>query len=444
MREVILVGGGLSGSLLALMLARRGLKVTVYERREDVRVEKIEEGRSINLALSVRGIHALKQVGLAAEVLAQTIPMRGRFIHPVSGPTSLIPYGRKSDEVIHSVSRRGLNVQLLDALAKEQNVAVHFHHRCTGYDLRTRTLTIRDESAGREFGVQGPVVIGTDGAASAVRLSLMLHTRMNYAQEYLEHGYKELTIPPAAVGSFRIEPNALHIWPRGGFMMIALPNMDRSFTCTLFLAHREFEPLAASRDVTGFFASTFPDAIPLLPDLEEDFFHNPTGGLVTVRCAPWHVGGQVLLLGDAAHAIVPFFGQGMNCAFEDCEVLMELFDAHGGDWGEVFPRFFAARKPNTDAIAQLALDNFIEMRDTSADPHFALKRQLEHVLEERYPGQFVSKYGMVSFHRVPYAEALTRGRVQDRVLMEVCARANSLAEIDVAAVFARLQGERGA
>lgn len=442
MREVTLVGGGLAGSLLALMLARRGLKVTVYERREDVRVEKIEEGRSINLALSVRGIHALKQVGLDAEVLAQTIPMRGRFIHPVSGTTSLIPYGRTPEEVIHSVGRRGLNAQILDALAREPTATVHFHHRCTGYDLRTRTLTIRDESTGRECPVQAPVVIGTDGAASAVRLALMLHTRMDYSQDYLEHGYKELTIPLAPDGDFRIEPNALHIWPRGGFMMIALPNLDRSFTCTLFLPQKGspgFDQLATREAPSGFFEATFPDAVPLLPNLEEEFFHNPTGGLVTVRCAPWHVGGQALLLGDAAHAIVPFFGQGMNCAFEDCTVLTELFDTHGGNWDEVFPRFFAVRKPNTDAIAQLALDNFIEMRDTSADPHFALKRQLEHALEERYPGRFMSKYAMVSFHRVPYAEALARGRAQDAILMEVCARANSLAEIGVDAVFARLQ-----
>jgi kynurenine 3-monooxygenase len=344
--------------------------------------------------------------------------------------------------VIRSVGRRGLNAQLLDALAREKNARVLFHHRCTGYDVRSRTLTIRDESAGREFTVAAPVVIGTDGAASAVRLSLMLHTRMNYSQEYLEHGYKELTIPPAPDGSFRIEPNALHIWPRGGFMMIALPNLDRSFTCTLFLPHGTpgFDLLKSARHVKEFFTNTFPDAVPLLPNLESEFFHNPTGGLITVRCSPWHHGGQVLLLGDAAHAIVPFFGQGMNCAFEDCEVLMELFD-HFGNWEQVFPRFFASRKPNTDAIAQLALDNFIEMRDTSADPHFALKRQLEHLLEERYPGQFLSKYSMVSFHRVPYAEALERGRVQDRILMEVCSQANSLSDIDADEVFARLQLE---
>jgi kynurenine 3-monooxygenase len=448
-REVTLVGGGLAGSLLALMLARRGVKVTVYERRADVRSEQVEEGRSINLALSVRGIHALQLVGLDGAVLSQTIPMRGRYIHPVSGACALIPYGHKPDEVIRSVGRRGLNAILLDAVLREPNAAVHFQHRCTGYNLRTRALALHDEAVGREFTIEAPVVIGTDGAASAVRLALVQSARMNYSQEYLEHGYKELTIPPAVSdrdGSFRIEPNALHIWPRGGFMMIALPNLDRSFTCTLFLPHRGapgFDHFTtAPREVLAFFAHTFPDAVPLLTNLEAEFFHNPTGNLVTVRCAPWHHDGQVLLLGDAAHAIVPFFGQGMNCAFEDCAVLMELFDQYGGNWTEIFARFFDSRKPNTDAIAQLALDNFVEMRDTSADPHFALKRQLEHLLEDRYPGQFFSKYAMVSFHRFPYAEALQRGRVQDAILMDVCSRANSLAEIDADAVFARLQASK--
>ncbi|MCI0703450.1 MAG: FAD-dependent monooxygenase [Planctomycetia bacterium] len=444
MREVTLIGGGLAGALLALMLARRGLKVTVYERRADVRADQIEEGRSINLALSARGIHALGLVGLDGEVLSRAIPMRGRYIHPVSGNCLLIPYGRKPDEVIHSVSRRGLNAQLLDALAREPNATVHFQHRCTGYALRTRTLSIRDEAAAHEFSVEAPVVIGTDGAASAVRLALMLSTRMNYSQEFLEHGYKELTIPPATDGSFRMEPNALHIWPRGGFMMIALANLDRSFTCTLFLPHHGspgFDQLVSRDAASGFVATTFPDAVPLLTDLEGEFFHNPTGGLVTVRCAPWSHEGQVLLLGDAAHAIVPFFGQGMNCAFEDCEVLLGLFDQFGGKWEDIFPRFFEARKKNADAIAQLALDNFIEMRDTSGDPRFALKRQLEHQLEERYPGRFFSKYAMVSFHRFPYAEALARGRVQDRILMDVCSRASSLAEIDLDATFTRLQSE---
>ncbi|HSQ56636.1 MAG TPA: FAD-dependent monooxygenase, partial [Gemmata sp.] len=301
-----------------------------------------------------------------------------------------------------------------------------------------------DEVAGREFAVESPVVIGTDGAASAVRLSLMLHTRMNYSQDFLEHGYKELTIPPAAAGGYRMEPNALHIWPRGGFMMIALPNPDRSFTCTLFLPHSGtpgFDRLSTREAVRDFFRAIFPDAIPLLTDLEAEFFTNPTGGLVTVRCTPWHQGGQVLLLGDAAHAIVPFFGQGMNCAFEDCAVLLDLFDRHVGRWEEIFPRFFESRKPDADAIAELALDNFIEMRDTSADPHFALKRQLEHKLEENYPGRFFSKYSMVSFHRFPYREALQRGQVQDRVLMDICSRANSINEIDLEAVFARLQAD---
>ncbi len=276
---------------------------------------------------------------------------------------------------------------------------------------------------------------------------MMLGTRMDFSQEWLAHGYKELTIPPAADGGYRLEPNALHIWPRGGFMMIALPNLDRTFTCTLFLAHRGspgFGELRAKSDVRAFFAATFPDAVPLLANLEDEFFGNPTGGLVTVRCAPWHLGGQALLIGDASHAIVPFFGQGMNAAFEDCETVLDLFDQFEGRWEEIFPRVFARRKANADAIASMALDNFIEMRDTSADPRFALKRQLELVLEARYPGQFFSKYSMVSFHRVPYTEALERGQRQDAILMDICTGPTALAEIDVERTFARLQAEREA
>ncbi len=436
--SVTLVGGGLAGALLALMLARKGLKVTVYERRADLRADVIEEGRSINLALSARGIHALSRVGLDEAVLDRAIPMRGRFIHPVAGAGVLIPYGRKPEECIHSVSRRGLNAQLLDALAAEPNASIHFQHRCIGYSIAEKTLTFRDEATQREFTVPAPVAIGTDGASSALRLALMQGTRMDYSQDWLEHGYKELTIPPAADGGYRIEPNALHIWPRGGFMMIALPNLDRTFTCTLFLAHGEFDKLKARDEVRAFFQTTFPDAVSLLTDLDREFAENPTGGLVTVRCAPWHLGGQALLLGDASHAIVPFFGQGMNAAFEDCETVLDLFETCDGDWSEIFPRVFAERKANADAIARMALDNFIEMRDTSADPRFALKRQVEHKLEEQYPGRFFSKYSMVSFQRFPYVEALERGRVQDEILMNLCTGKNSLAEIDIAATFEML------
>jgi kynurenine 3-monooxygenase len=354
----------------------------------------------------------------------------------VDGTLTFHPYGTEPEQQIWSMSRGVLNQTLVEA-AEEAGARVHFGRRVTGVDPATGTLQLEDGT------LQGDLVVGADGAFSVVRGSLQKTDRFDYAQAYLAHGYKELTIPPAADGAFRMEPNALHIWPRGGFMMIALPNLDRSFTCTLFLPHHGepgFDQFRTPDDVAAFFWSTFPDAVPLLTDLTAEFFRNPTGGLITVRCDPWHHGDQVLLLGDAAHAIVPFFGQGMNCAFEDCEVLLGLFDELGGRWGDIFPRFFHARKPNADAIAQLALDNFIEMRDTSADPHFALKRQLEHRLEERYPGQFVSKYSMVSFHRFPYRDALQRGKAQDRILMEVCSRATSLEEIDLATTFARLRG----
>jgi kynurenine 3-monooxygenase len=275
-------------------------------------------------------------------------------------------------------------------------------------------------------------------------MSMMGMGRFNFSQGYLEHGYKELTIPPSASGQFQLEPHALHLWPRGGYMMIALPNIDKTFTCTLFFPHAgpvSFASLSTPAAVTGFFKEQFPDAVPLLPKLEEEFFHNPTGSLMTVKCAPWFVGDQVLLLGDAAHAVVPFYGQGMNCSFEDCAIFNEIIAEGGAHWGNWFSKMSEARKVNADAIADLAIDNFFEMRDTSGNPKFALKKQLEHVLEDKYPGKFISKYSMVTFHRVPYSVAMHKGRIQDRVLMEICERASSFAEIEVEKSFAAVQAE---
>lgn len=441
MREVTIIGGGLCGTLAALMLCRKGMSVTLFERRSDALAEQVEEGRSINLALSVRGIHALRRVDLDREVLARAIPMRGRYIHSTNGECSLIPYGRSPQEVIHSISRRELNTLLLDALEAETGVKVHFRHHCRGYNPDSRILSIYEETEDRAFSIDTSVVIGTDGAASAVRTALVEAAHMCCARDDLGYGYKELTIPAGDSGTGRLEPGVLHVWPRGGFMMIALPNIDGSFTCSLFLADSAlpgFDQLTSPASLHAFISATFPDVLPMLPDLEGEFFRNPTSKLSTVRCAPWHYGGQALLMGDAAHAMVPFFGQGMNCAFEDCEVLLDLIDECNGDWGEIFPRFFMARKPNADAIARLALDNFVEMRDTSADPRFALKRQLEHALEDRYAGKFFSKYSMVSFHRFPYVEALERGTAQDGILMDACRSASSMDEIDIEAVFARL------
>lgn len=432
--RVAVVGGGLVGSLLSLFLARREVSVDLFERRPDPRLQLAERGRSINLALSLRGIHALAQVGLDREVLKQSIPMRGRFIHPVTGTPLLIPYSKRESEVIYSISRLRLNQLLLDAVEEQDSISCHFETRCTGVELPETSLSLQKN--GTEVQATFDAIFGADGAGSVIRTSMLPLPRFNYSQEYLGHGYKELTIPPREDGSHTLEPNALHIWPRGSHMMIALPNTDGSFTCTLFLPHEgeiSFETLQTVESVDTFIAAEFPDAYPLLPDLEEEFFKHPTGILATVKCSPWYT-NRSLLIGDAAHAIVPFYGQGMNCGFEDCVLLDECISEHGVSWDEVFPIFSSRRKPDTDAIAELALDNFIEMRDTSGDPKFQMKRSVEHLLEERYPEEFISKYSMVTFRRLPYSEALTRGRLQDEVIMEACKRTASIQELDLSSL----------
>lgn len=445
-RDVTIVGGGLAGSLLAIYLAKAGFNVEVFERRKDPRQgatneQRQGEGRSINLALSVRGLHALSEVGLDAEVRKRLIPMKGRMLHSIDGKLAFARYGRNDSEVINSISRHGLNQLLLESLSEFKNVRTHFDSRCLGYDFASSELLIQSGSDQKLQRLVRKPVIGTDGAASAIRTSMLGQGRFDFSQSYLEHGYKELTIPPTADGQFRIEPNALHIWPRGGYMMIALPNLDRSFTCTLFFPHvgkKSFASLTSPSAVRELFEHEFQDASQLITDLEQEFFRNPTGNLATIKCWPWFVGDQVLLLGDAAHAIVPFYGQGMNCAFEDCSALHSLC-CQDTEWGQVFAELGRARKENCDAIAQLALDNFIEMRDTSAKPEFLIKKALEHALEEAYPGEFISKYSMVSFHRVPYAMALNRGRIQDQILMETCSCVESAKEVDLHKLHAKIQ-----
>lgn len=434
--RVAVVGGGLVGSLLSLFLSRRGVEVELFERRPDPRTHDTDRGRSINLALSVRGIHALQQVGLDQEILAESIPMRGRFIHPLEGRSHLVPYSKKESEVIYSVSRLRLNQLLLDAVARENSIRTHFGSRCVGVDLRGAAISLEGED--RLVERRGfDALFGTDGAGSVLRSAMLPLPLFNYSQDYLGHGYKELTIPPRPDGMHRIEANALHIWPRGSYMMIALPNTDGSFTCTLFLPHKgkvSFESLQDAQSVRTFFSQVFPDTHSLIPSLEEEFFENPMGTLSTVKCSPWHQ-GQALLLGDAAHAIVPFYGQGMNCGFEDCVLLDECITQYGLEWQKVFSSFSSSRKPDADAIGELALDNFIEMRDTSGDPKFQMKRAVEHLLEERYPEEFVSKYSMVTFRRIPYSRALALGRLQDEIIMSACREAEGIAEIDLSSLY---------
>jgi kynurenine 3-monooxygenase len=431
-QRITLIGAGLSGPLLALGLVERGYQVEIYERRPDMRRVRMSAGRSINLALSTRGIHALTQAKLWSQMRNIIIPMKGRMMHSVTSELTFQPYGKDESEVINSISRAELNIALMSA-AEARGVKIFFQHRCAGMDLRTGALHLQDENSGESRTVEVDVVIGCDGSASAIRNEMLKLPRFNFSQQYLDYGYKELTIPAGNDGKHLLDTNALHIWPRGHFMLIALPNVDGTFACILFLpfeGHDSFESLLTPAAVREFFQTNFPDAVSLMPNLADNFFANPTGAMVTVKCSPWHVDGRVLLLGDAAHAIVPFFGQGINCGFEDCTVFLELLDRHGSDWGRVFSEFEQARRLNTDAIADMAVENFVEMRDRVADPRFLLRKKVELALESRYPRRFVPKYAMVTFHRVPYSTALQRGQVQDRMLSELCQHIERVDDLD--------------
>ena len=418
--RVNVVGAGLAGALLALLLARRGLEVVLYERRPDPRQGQPERGRSINLALAARGMRALERAGMLESVQPLLIQMRGRMVHERGGRVALQPYGQREHEVIWSVGRADLNRVLIEAATRHGGVSVRFNQQCVGADVRQQRLTLCDGGSGPEYHMPLAPTIATDGAGSAVRASLAAAGLLRVREEWLDHDYKELTVPPAAAGS--LERHALHIWPRGGFMLIALPNTDGSFTATLFLARQgpqSFASLAAPQAVEEFFAREFADALPLLPDLPAQFAAHPQGQLGTVYAAPWHVGGEVLLLGDAAHAIVPFHGQGMNAAFEDCAELDALLAATD-DWQELFARFEQSRRPNTTAIAQMALENYLEMRDAVLDAGFVRRKGLAMALERRFPERFIPRYSMVMFHpEIPYAEAQRRGVLQEQLLHEL-------------------------
>ncbi len=463
MSKVAIIGAGLAGSLLSIYLAKRGIKVDVYEARGDMRLEKVAAGRSINLALSDRGIAALREVGMDEYMLAEAVPMYGRMIHSPAGETKLLPYSGRQGEFINSVSRAGLNIALMNEAEKYGGVNFHFSQRCSAFDCERGIATF---SSG--ISVSADTVIATDGAGSAVRLAMEAQVAgYNSTTVFLDHGYKELHIPPAADGGFRLERNALHIWPRHQFMMIALPNFDGSFTCTLFLDKggnpngsesvqdemsttgstsptgrvSAFDRLIDSQSVKEFFDREFPDAVPLMPTLVEDFFENPTGNLGTLKCWPWNIGGKALLLGDSAHAVVPFYGQGMNCAFEDVRVLAGLIDEQHGktlDWEQIFRTYGELRKINSDAIADMAEENFYEMRDRVADPVFQRKRELETRLEQNFPDYF-SKYSMVTFREdLPYSVAKEKGNAQDALLMRICAGVQRVDELDLHEVMAEV------
>jgi kynurenine 3-monooxygenase len=432
MAKFVLIGSGLAGGLLAAYLGRRGYEVDLYERRADPREGNMVAGRSINLALSTRGIHALEQIGIADEVLKHAIPMRGRMIHPAKAGQAPIftPYDVDPNKHINSIGRAALNTTVIEAAQRYPSVRVHFNHKCTDVDIDSATAQLLNASTSQPSIARGDAVIGVDGAFSAVRQSMQLKIdNFEYDESYLAHGYKELTIPPGPDGSWRMEKNALHIWPRKSFMMIALPNPDGSFTCTLFWEFegpRSFATTKTDDDVRRFFEEEFTDAVPLMPNLLDDFKNNPTGSLVTIRCAPWFYKDKVALVGDAAHAVVPFYGQGMNAAFEDCVVLDECLaefapatagpSVGGQDRQRAFAEYFDRRKINSDALADLAVQNFIEMRDKTASRAFRAKKRVDHFLEATLPGIYLPLYTMVTFTRIPYAEAARRARRQDRIV----------------------------
>jgi kynurenine 3-monooxygenase len=434
--RIAIVGGGLVGSLAAVYLARRGFDVTVYERFPDIRAARDAGGRSINLVVAARGVRALERVGLKEGVLALTVPVLGRMVHAVDGELSYQPYGKDDSECNYSISRAELNRFLIDA-AESRGVLYAFEHRLVAAELESGRLEFELSGAGERRSVAAGCVLGADGAASAVRGALRGRPGFEDSMDLLEWGYKELTIPAGEGGAYRLAPDALHIWPRHRIMLMALPDRGGSFTVTLYLPHRgesSFAELDTEAEVERLFESQFRDAIPLIPGFAASFLSHPTGELGTVRCRPWHLRGRVALIGDAAHAIVPFFGQGMNAGFEDCRVLDELLDRHGTEGFErVFTEYTATRKPNADAIADMALDNFVEMRDRVADPAFLVRKQVEHRLEEELPREYRSRYSMVMYGaHIPYRAAQEIGEIQNGILDELCDGLVSASDLDLA------------
>ena len=416
--HISIVGAGLVGSLLSIYLAKRGYAVSVYERRFDMRSHILGAGRSINLALSNRGIRSLEEVGLAEQMKKNSVPMKGRQIHDLQGKLTFQPYG-KQGQFINSISRSGLNMVLIDE-AEKLGVRFFFEHHCANVNIDKTEITFQHNHDTIHHATD--LIIGADGAFSAVRNALMISDRFDFSQSYIEHGYKELRIPPGDKGQFLMEKEELHIWPRESFMLIALPNPDATFTCTLFFpfeGKQSFQQLHSPEAIQSFFEKEFPDATRLMPSLMEDFRDNPTSSLVTIRCYPW-VKHKTLLIGDAAHGLVPFYGQGMNAGFEDCHMLNQLLNLHEDDWKKVLHEFQQLRKPDVDAIQNLALENFVEMRDLVADADFLLRKKIEARLHELYPEKWIPLYSMVTFHEeIRYSEALRIGKLQHSIMNRV-------------------------
>ncbi len=430
---ITLIGAGLVGSLTAVFLSKRGFNVEIYERRPDMRKQNISAGRSINLALANRGIFPLEQAGLMPQVKKMLIPMKGRMVHDDAGNQHLQPYGQQADEVIYSISRGDLNSLCMDAAEEQGEVNIHFNQKCLDVDFENNKILLQDELSGEKYHKPFTQIIGTDGSASAVRNAIHNKQSHQHKIEPLGHSYKELTIPADNNGEFQMDPNALHIWPRGGYMLIALPNLDKSFTVTLFMPIEgdiSFNAINNADTLLAFFKQHFSDALPLMPTLVDDYFNNPTGQLATVRCDPWHYKDKALLIGDAAHAVVPFHGQGMNCGFEDVWALDTQIEKYGSDWASIFTQTDALRQPNGNAIADMAIENYITMRDSVRDERFLLKNALAFELEKRFKSHFCPRYSMVMFHRLPYAEAQSRGVIQEEILHKLTDNISAIDKVD--------------
>ncbi len=426
--KILIIGAGLCGSLLALRLAQRGFKIEVYESRSDLRTSDISAGRSINLALSDRGLKALRLCGMEEKAREICIPMYGRLIHDKDGNIFSSNYSGRENEYINSISRGDLNAILLDEAEKHENVNIHFNKKCENIDIENNIANFEDYKTKQNFSIKADVIFGGDGAGSSLRKSYLSERKFlfSYSQDYLNHGYKELEIPADKSGNHQISKGHLHIWPRGDFMLIALPNLDGSFTVTLFLSYDEgefnFENLTSEKKITEFFEKEFPDALALIPNIKDEFINNPTGPLGTIKCSPWSYENKTLLIGDSSHAIVPFYGQGMNASFEDVYVLDEILNKDLGDWKSVFNEYQTKRKKDTDAIADLAIDNFHEMKKHVSNPLFKEKRVIEMDLEKTFPTEYSSKYSLVTFNEnIGYNEAMKRGRAQDKALLNLIA-----------------------
>lgn len=432
MKQATIIGAGLVGSLWAVYLTKAGYKVKIFEKRSDIRKADIAAGKSINLALSARGWKAFETVGIAEEIRKNAIPMSGRTMHDHEGNLTYQPYG-KEGQAIYSVSRGGINAKMMDIAESQGDVELFFNEECTGADLEKGFVYLKNSETGKASEIQSDVVFATDGAFSAVRYRAMqLLNGFQYEQRYVEDGYREILLPANDDGSYKLEKETLHIWPRGRFMLIALPNEDGSFTCTLFMPHRDnensFDNLKSKDQVNAFFKITFPDFYELMPDVGDSWGSHPLSSLAIIRCYPW-THGKVALMGDAAHATVPFYGQGMNSGFEDCSAMWELMQEHDEDWSKVFEAYQVSRKPNGDAVQELSLDNYYVMRDFVGDPQFLLQKKFERRISELYPEKYMPLYSQVSFSHIPYAEAYKKGKEQDHFIK------NLMAKNDIAKLF---------